>query len=552
MIDQPSVTSQHDLIVTAAARLFQAKAEMALSEAVYRLPGIEFFPPGGTARSTSPMQRAQDTRQLVAVPGDDSPSQAKNETLDATLLAAPLICQEVVLGVLQVERPDGPSFTPSEIEFFRKFTGHLAAILLLTHQVSIKNWRLEQLSLVRSVSAQIANVLQLDELARQVTRLIRNTFHYYYIAIYTIEPGMDLLHFQASAHPASGAGEADTPPRFDVHLGEGIIGTVAQTGLEILAPAVLEEPRYRFIDLLPETRSEFTLPLKIENRVLGVLDIQSDRADGFHEIDQLVLRSLADNIALAIEGARLYTGLQKRAEQLSTVAEISRAIASILDVDSILKEVVAILHERFGYPFVHVFTVHPGRRKVIYQAGSGPRSQALQEQGLALDLDDPLGMIPWAAREGKTLIANDVTLEPRYRPSELPPLDTQAELVVPFVYAGEVLGLLDVQSDRKNVFAEEDLFLFETLADNVAVAIRNAGLYRSEKWRRQVAESLRDVAGLLTANVALEQVLEAILTELERTLPCTVAAIWLVGDDLPALTSLGWPNPAPGGSPWRR
>ncbi|MEE8392318.1 MAG: SpoIIE family protein phosphatase, partial [Anaerolineae bacterium] len=75
---------------------------------------------------------------------------------------------------------------------------------------------------------------------------------------------------------------------------------------------------------------------------------------------------------------------------------------------------------------------------------------------------------------------------------------------------------------------DEDRVLFETLADSIATAIRNANLYRSEQWRRQVSDSLREVAGLLSSEVDLDQVLDAILVELERTLPCDVTAIWLL------------------------
>jgi serine phosphatase RsbU (regulator of sigma subunit) len=100
----------------------------------------------------------------------------------------------------------------------------------------------------------------------------------------------------------------------------------------------------------------------------------------------------------------------------------------------------------------------------------------------------------------------------------------------PLIFGGQVLGVLDVQSDKLNAFGEKDRFLFAALAEHIAIAMRNAYLYRSETWRRQVADSLREVAGLLSADLDLDQVLEAVLTELERTLPLDVAAIWLLSE----------------------
>ncbi|RPH55836.1 MAG: GAF domain-containing protein, partial [Chloroflexi bacterium] len=113
----------------------------------------------------------------------------------------------------------------------------------------------------------------------------------------------------------------------------------------------------------------------------------------------------------------------------------------------------------------------------------------------------------------------------------LPPANTRSELTVPLVFNGVVYGVLDVQSDQLDMFTEQDRLLFETLADAIASAIRNADLYRSEQWRRQVGDSLREVAGLLSANASLDQVMEAILTELERNLPADISAIWLLDEE---------------------
>ena len=315
-----------------------------------------------------------------------------------------------------------------------------------------------------------------------------------------------------------------------IHLGQGIIGHVAQTGQEILARDVSRDDLYRHYDLLPETQSEVALPLVVQERMLGVLDVQSDQLDDFDESDMLVLRTLAGNIAIAIEDAQLYEALRHHAVQLEAVYEVSSAITSILDQDKLLKEVVELIHNRFDYPFVHLFSVDHGRGKIFYEAGSGPRSQVIRKEEYFFELDDPQGIITWVARNGETVLANDVRQEPRYRPSYLSQEETLSELSVPLIFGGQVLGVLDVQSDKLNAFGEKDRFLFTALADHIAIAMRNAYLYRSETWRRQVADSLREVAGLLSADLDLDQVLEAVLTELERTLPLDVAAIWLLSE----------------------
>jgi len=100
-------------------------------------------------------------------------------------------------------------------------------------------------------------------------------------------------------------------------------------------------------------------------------------------------------------------------------------------------------------------------------------------------------------------------------------------MAIPLIFGDEILGVLDIQSDQKNAFTQDDQQLIETLGDNIAIAVRNARLYRSEKWLRQVAESLRDVAIMLSENTTQNDINQAILTALHSNLPCDIAAIWL-------------------------
>jgi GAF domain-containing protein len=219
-------------------------------------------------------------------------------------------------------------------------------------------------------------------------------------------------------------------------------------------------------------------------------------------------------VARAVESAHLYSAVRRRADQLTLVAEVSKSVTSTLDLKQLLSDAAALIHERFKYPHVSLFTVHRNRRLIIYEAGSGKRSAKLQ--GYTIPLYEGEGIIPWVAKNGQTVLSNDVTKDERY---------PRSELAVPLIFNETVVGILDIQSDRKNAFTEDDRVMFEAVGDTMAAAIRNADLYSTEQWRRQVADSLREVAGLLSANVGVEQVLDTILTELERILPTELASV---------------------------
>ncbi len=522
ILEQPDAESQCRLVSSFLSKMLHCHAELWLARPAFPLPGEPEIKTLIHPTAPEPILQAILQRKLVQ-------GNSVEKRHSKLYLALPLITQVTVLGVLFLTRPTRQPFDSDEIEFIQGMSAHITLSLQISRQVVLKNWRYEQISLVRTVSAQIANLTNLDEICCRVTALIQESFGYYYVAIFTLENHTHHLN-QRSA--AARGDQQTTPPQLAPAYGEGIIGHVAKTGSELLVTDVSKEVRFRFEEGLPETLSEFALPIRIENRVLGVLDVQSDQIDGFHEIDSLVLRSLADNIALAVEGAQLYNDLQTRIEHISTVYEVSRTLNSILDLNQLLDEIVQTLQKRFGFPYVHIFTVHNGRRRVIYQAGSGARSQVLRDKEISYSLDDSHGIIPWVARTGQAHVSNNVNNDPLYRPAEFPPYDTLSELTVPLSFGDEVIGVLDVQSDQIDAFDENSLALFETLSAGIAVALRNASLYRTELWRRRVADSFRDVAILLSANVAVSQLLNTILSELEENLPCDASAIWLMDEDV--------------------
>ena len=513
LMQKESLSASRDLILETSTRLLNCQADLWLDENLFRLPGLNQTPVFPSLPPDGPIFECYKTGMAYV------------SKRPRTLLAFPLKNGEISIGSIQVRRPDSP-FQKKEIEILEGISGHASLALVAAHRFAVDQWRVEQLTLVRRVSAQIANVLDLDVLTRRVTKLIRRTFNFYYVSIFTHSPGQEFLKFRSSAGHVRGRGKP-----LKIRLGDGLIGSAVRTGEEVITNDVHTEPRFRFLDLLPETQSEAVLPLKIEGQILGVLDVQSDRLGAFHPNDLLVLRALADTIAIAINGVHLYRELQMRAEHIAVVAEVSKDITSILDLDKLLSKVADLIQERLNFPYVHLFSVHPNRRQIIYEAGSGARSAPLK--GFVLDLDNDQGMVEWVARAGQTILANDVTKETRYKPSLFPPEDTRSELTIPLVFDNRVVGVLDLQSDHINAFSEEDRFLCEALADNVASAIHNADMYQTERWRRQVADSLREVTGSVSAEVGLDDVLDRVLHELEHNLPCEVAAVWLLeGEEL--------------------
>jgi len=185
--------------------------------------------------------------------------------------------------------------------------------------------RAEQLRTVNEVSRKISSIAKLDELLPYVGNLLRETFHYYNVNIYLLEPGSGTLMLKALCL----SGQKGVIP-VGVPLGvdeESIVGWVAQAGEPILANDVSEDPRYRAVEALKDTKSELAVPVRLGGKVLGVLDIESREGDAFGEADVYTAQTLADQLAVAIDNARLYD----ETRQMAVMEERNRMAREIHD-----------------------------------------------------------------------------------------------------------------------------------------------------------------------------------------------------------------------------
>jgi serine phosphatase RsbU (regulator of sigma subunit)/putative methionine-R-sulfoxide reductase with GAF domain len=240
-----------------------------------------------------------------------------------------------------------------------------------------------------------------------------------------------------------------------------------------------------------------------------------------------ILRALADSIALAIHRVGIYATLELRTDQLDLIARVSKTLTSVLDLDTLLNQITQMMADEFNYQIVQVFLVEHAPLRIQYRAGSGVMAEGYKEIVYTIDLKSKRGLIPEAIRTGKIQFVNNVSEDPKYLPSPFKNLKVGSELVVPLEFAGKVFGVLDVQDERINAFSEADVDLLTTLSANISIAVRNASLYNTQLWRREVAESLRDIALSLAKSLPFNETLNKILASMLKVLPSDLALIAL-------------------------
>ena len=272
-------------------------------------------------------------------------------------------------------------------------------------------------------------------------------------------------------------------------------------------------------------------PLSINNTIYGFIELDRSTGPEFSKKEIELLDGLLMQSALAIQAMDKIHVNCRKLELLSLERNISSQIMNTLDLDELLAVVVDQIHKNLNYPCVFIYTVHPGRKKIFYHSGAGLNIPSIKREGISFDLDDAAEQIPMVARTGQPVLYSIESGASAHHPiQEISPI-LRSELILPVRWGSETLGILDIVSGESNAFTDDVKQILEALASNIGTAMRNATLYRSEQWRRKVTESVREVAGLLTADTELEQVLDRILTELEHTLPCDFAVIWLLEEN---------------------
>jgi len=221
-------------------------------------------------------------------------------------VAVPLALKGQVIGVLNVEEDEVGKLDEVDLRLLSALAPQIAVAIENARLYEQAQRRIDELSVLHRVGQSMSSVLNLDELLSKVLQILNETFHYRQSTISLIEEGGQV----AVCRAVFGFGDQNLGIRFRVGI-DGITGWVASTGLVLNAPDVSKEPRY--IAFATNIGSEIALPLKLRDQVIGVMNVEDEKFNAFGEDDLRLLSTLASQIAVAIENARLYEEKEKQA-----------------------------------------------------------------------------------------------------------------------------------------------------------------------------------------------------------------------------------------------
>ena len=278
--------------------------------------------------------------------------------------------------------------------------------------------------------------------------------------------------------------------------GEGIAGYVAKTGKAYLSKDVKKDRRYKEgfssrIGLM--TKNIICVPMKVSSKILGVVEVlnKKDKKPLTQE-DLTLLKSLAAQVAVLIENAHLLEKYKVKIKKLLVMEEVGRILNSTLNEKEIRKRAMEAATRLMDAETGSLLLIDREKGELFFEVALGKKDRVVSEKRLKIGE----GIVGWVAKTGRPVICNDVENDPRYlnMADERSGFRTRNMICTPVSIKDKVIGVLQAINKKKGgLFTKWDLDDFNTLANQVAIAIDNANLYKELKDTFiSMAEALAD------------------------------------------------------------
>ncbi|MEJ2207748.1 MAG: GAF domain-containing protein [Anaerolineae bacterium] len=409
-------------------------------------------------------------------------------------MALPLNSRGRVVGAMTIQSTLPAAFDESDVAVLQIMADQLANAIQNARLFQERERRITELAIVNEVGAALASrtldALSLDGLFEIVHRQVGRLFNADNFYIATYEEGSEW--WTSAFHLEQGVRQ----PEAHYSIATGLTGHIIRTGQPVLFNTMEENVRFQEsqgVEVLGElAHSWLGVPLVVSEKLVGVMAIQDYAQEYLYgESDVALFATIGAQVAGALDNVRLLEETRRRARETEVINEVGQAIASVLDLDEVLRQMVDVTKERFGHYFVSIALVEG--EQLIFRQGSqiGDSNRRLGDTispgspVLTVDLSQAQSLIGLAARSRQPVLVGDVLLDEHYMALEELP-DTRSELAVPIEVKGTIIGTLDVQSDRPYAYDQTDVVLLQALAGQAGGAIENARLFG--ETRRQAEE----------------------------------------------------------------
>jgi len=355
--------------------------------------------------------------------------------------------------------------------------------------------QLEELRIVSEVALAGAEAETEDELIERITQRIGQSLYSDHFGVMVIDEGTQTLR----AHP-SYRGDAAHAMQEPVPLGRGITGAVAATGLAWRVGDVRREAAYLEVD--SRMRSELAVPIRLGERVIGVINAESVRAHAFNAADERLLATVAGQLAIGIERIRLLEAERAQRRLADSLRLAGVAISATLDFDTVLDRLLEHIGAVVPYDTGNVMLVEGDRARVARSRGydhyGAGTARAIAE--LTFDIDDTPNLRRMA-ESAQPLVISDTDADPDWVHLE-PTAHIKSWVGAPIQWHGRLIGFFSMDKTERAYYRREHAERLSAFAGQAALALENARLF--DESQRQ----MRELAGLYHSALATASELE--------------------------------------------
>ncbi len=468
---------------------------------------------------------------IAATEAETQAEKASPENTDTTtqekkpksnLLDMPITVRGRPIAVARLRKAS--PWTATEKQLVSRLAERIGNILESARLFSEAQRRAAQLQIAAEIARDTSGTLDLDALLSKAINLVRERFGFYHASVFLLD---ETGRYGVVKESTGEAGKQLKARQHRLAVGSAsVIGQTLASGQPVVVNDVRKSDIHHYNPLLPDTRAELGIPLKVGEEVIGALDVQSTAVNAFAEEDVRVLHILADQLAIAVVNARLFAETQKHLMQHRHLHRITTAAASATSAEEAIRNVVERLHALRPNEIVAFLVPSDDQGHTLRLAAwAGHTSDSQQAQNLRLALDKhPLGR---AITEQRPLLLDKTTAH-AFQP--LFP-NTQAILAAPLIYRNELLGVLSLESAVPHAYDEHDREMLQTLANSLAAIIANLRLLEEVRQRSNELSLLYEITAAAASEVDLDKLLSQLAIQLQKGLDLLHCGVVLFNRD---------------------
>jgi signal transduction histidine kinase len=438
-----------------------------------------------------------------------------------SLLVAPVKTDQVNLGTLSVQSATPGVFTNDDEKLLTILGLQAAVAIEKARIIRTEREQRELAEVLSEISINLNKTLDIDHVLDLLVIQVGRLVHFDKISILLVNDGHASI---VRSQEIVGAIEKYENNQIDIaRIPE--FSEIIETGKPLLIQSALTNlTQLDFIGKV-KTRSWIGVPVIAYDQVIAIFSISKFEPQ-FYNLDHMKrLEALANQAALALQNAKLFATLQKSLQEVNILYRISQDIFGSLDLDLMLRQVVLLLKEQFGYYHVQVFLVDPETDDLVRSQGSD-LSEGTHQVG-EQRYHSGEGIIGGVAKTFQASVVRNVSLAGNYvRDPQLP--KTFSELAIPLKTGNHCLGVLDIRNSFPDSFSDHDVQLMATVADQIAVAIEKAQIYADLQASLEHEKSVRAQLVQSEKLAALGRIVASVAHELNNPLQAIQNALYLV------------------------